>query len=72
VDGTIYYSLERDTQLRKAVAVERNRIIKKMIGEKKAGLPVQAPMASYQVMQTCEEHYHDHGLLIIDGSEVTN
>jgi imidazolonepropionase-like amidohydrolase len=72
VDGTIYYSLERDTQLRKSVAVERNRIIKKMIGEKKAGLPVQAPMASYQVMQTCEEHYHDHGLLIIDGSEVTN
>jgi hypothetical protein len=58
--------------LRQAVAAERNRLIKKMAGEKKAGASVQPAVPSYQVMQTCEEHFHNHGLLIIDGSELGN
>lgn len=66
VDGTIYFDREKDAQMRKQVAAERVRIIKKMIGEKKAGAPVVPPVPSYQTVQTCSDHYHSHGLLTID------
>ena len=72
VDGTIYFDRMKDEQLQKVVAADRNRIIKKMIGEKRSGAPVQPAQPSYQVMQTCSEHYHSHGLLTIDGDEITN
>jgi imidazolonepropionase-like amidohydrolase len=72
VDGIVYFDRDKDIMLRQAVAAERNRLIKKMAGEKKAGASVQPAVPSYQVMQTCEEHFHNHGLLIIDGSELGN
>jgi hypothetical protein len=51
------------------VDAERNRIVKKMIGEKKSGAPVKPAEPTYQVMHTCSDHYHDHGLLVIDVEE---
>jgi imidazolonepropionase-like amidohydrolase len=69
VDGIIYFDREKDEQLRKAVASERNRIIRKMVAEKRSGSPVQPAQPTYQVMHTCSDHYHDHGLLVIDGDE---
>lgn len=72
VDGTIYFDREKDAQSEKTVAAERMRIVKKMNGEKRSGAPVQAAQPSYQVMHTCSDHYHKHGLLIIDGSELDN
>ncbi len=42
VDGTIYFDREKDEQMQKWVDVERNRIIKKMNGEKRSGAPVTA------------------------------
>ncbi|HVG16610.1 MAG TPA: amidohydrolase, partial [Chitinophagaceae bacterium] len=72
VDGIIYFDREKDLLLRKQLTADRNRIIKKLLGSKKAGAPTQPVMASYQVMNTCEDHYHDHGMLIIDASQVTN
>ncbi|MBD0287762.1 MAG: amidohydrolase family protein, partial [Flavisolibacter sp.] len=66
VDGTIYFDREKDEQQHKYVAAERNRIIQKMISEKKSGAPVTPAQPTYQVMQTCSEHQHDHGLLVID------
>jgi imidazolonepropionase-like amidohydrolase len=72
VDGTIYFDREKDEQMQKMVDVERNRIIKKMVGEKQRGVPVQPAQPSYQVLQTCMEHGHDHGLLIIESDDVDN
>jgi adenine deaminase len=69
VDGIIYFDREKDEQLQKVVDVERNRIIKKMNSEKKSGSPVQAAQPSYQVMHTCSDHGHSHGLLTIDTEE---
>ena len=40
VDGTIYFDREKDEQMQKWVDAERNRIIKKMNGEKRSGAPV--------------------------------
>jgi imidazolonepropionase-like amidohydrolase len=69
VDGTIYFDREKDEQKQKWVDAERNRLVKKMIGEKKSGTPVRPAEPSYQVMHTCSDHYHDHGLLVINAEE---
>jgi len=66
VDGTIYFDREKDAQLQKGVDAERLRLVRKMIGEKKSGTPVQPAQPSYQLMHTCSDHNHSHGLLTID------
>jgi hypothetical protein len=72
VDGTVYFDREKDAEMRKQVAQERLRIMRKMTAEKRSGAPVTAPQPTYKVMQTCGEHYHDHGLLIINSNELEN
>ena len=70
VDGTVYFDRQKDEQLRLLVDNDRNRIIRKLIGEKRTGAPVQPPVPSYQIMHTCSDHYHSHGLLTIDADEL--
>jgi len=72
VDGTIYFDREKDEQMQKLVDAERTRLVKKMLGEKRAGAPVQPAVPSYQIMHTCSDHLHNHGLLVIDADEVEN
>ncbi len=72
VDGTIYFDRAKDEQMQKQLDAERNRLVKKMVGEKRSGAPVQAAQPSYQIMQTCSDHLHSHGLLTIDADEVEN
>lgn len=70
VDGIIYFDREKDEQMQKIVDADRNRIIKKMVAEKRTGGPVQPAQPSYQIMHTCSDHYHSHGLLIIDADDI--
>jgi imidazolonepropionase-like amidohydrolase len=72
VDGTIYFDRQKDEQMQKWVDVERNRIIKKMNSEKRGGAAVTPAQPSYQIMHTCSEHHHSHGLLVIDADDITN
>jgi imidazolonepropionase-like amidohydrolase len=72
VDGIIYFDREKDAQLQKLVDVERNRLIKKMNGEKRSGAPVTPAQPTYQVIHTCSEHSHSHGLLTIDEDDISN
>ena len=72
VDGTIYFDREKDQQMQKWVDVERNRLIKKMNGEKRGGASVTPAQPSYQVMHSCSDHQHSHGLLVVDAEEITN
>jgi hypothetical protein len=72
VDGTIYFDRSKDEQLQKQVDAERMRIVKKMNGEKRSGAPVIAAQPSYQEMQSCGEHFHNHGLLVIDANQFEN
>ncbi|MFL5811612.1 MAG: amidohydrolase family protein [Flavisolibacter sp.] len=69
VDGTIYFDRAKDEEMQKAIDAERNRLVKKMVGEKRSGAPVTPAMPSYQILQTCSEHYHSHGLLVIDSED---
>jgi imidazolonepropionase-like amidohydrolase len=70
VDGTIYFDRDKDAEMQKIVDADRNRIIRKMVAEKRSGAPVQPAQPTYRIMQTCGDHYHSHGLLTIDASEV--
>jgi len=72
VDGTIYFDLEHDMQLRKQIATERNRLVQKMMGEKRNGSPMAAATPSFQVLLSCGDHEHHDGLITIDAEEETN
>ena len=74
VDGTVYYDRERDSELLKRIAVERNRLIQKMMGEKKSGAPVGAAIPSMQVLFGCGDHAERSGLITVedDGKDQTN
>ena len=69
VDGTVYFDREKDAQLQAQVDMERNRLIRKMNGEKRGGAPVVPATPSYQIMHTCSDHGHSHGLLVIDADD---
>lgn len=69
VDGIVYFDRQKDEQMQKLVDADRNRIIRKMVAEKRSGAPVQPAQPSYRVMLGCSDHYHSHGLLIIDSEE---
>lgn len=67
VDGIIYFDHERDLQLRKKIQEEKNRIIQKMVGEKKSGVSVVPAFASEQILLHCEDRgFGDQG----DGGEL--
>jgi len=74
VDGIIYYDIDRDLQLRKYIAAERNRLIQKMIAEKRSGSPMAPATPSYRVELSCGDHGRHDGLLTIDedGDDDTN
>jgi imidazolonepropionase-like amidohydrolase len=66
VDGFVYFDREKDAELRKKQTAERNRLIQKMNGEKRAGGPVSPAAPSYSILLNCGDHEHSHGLLTIE------
>jgi len=66
VDGIVYYDIDRDVQLRKNIAAERNRLIQKMVAEKRTGAPMAPATPSYHIELSCGDHDHHDGLLTID------
>ncbi len=72
VDGTIYFDRQKDEQMQKQVDEERLRLVRKMNGEKRSGIPTIPAQPSYQIMHTCSDHGHSHGLLVIDSDDITN
>ena len=55
VDGIVEFDMERDMQLRKKIKEERNRLIQKISGEKKAGVPMMPGVSYKEVLLHCEE-----------------
>lgn len=69
VDGIIYYDLDRDAALRRSISEERNRLVQKMLAEKKSGAPMQPAAPSFHVELSCGDHDHHDGLLTVEGEE---
>jgi len=65
VDGIAYYDTERDSAMRKYILAERNRLIQKMLAEKKSGNPVSPATPSYEFILGCGDHMHHDGLITI-------
>ncbi len=65
VDGIVYFDREKDLELRARIASERNRLIGKMLGEKKRGMPTQRPVPSREEIYHCEDLQggHQHSVL---------
>lgn len=63
VDGTIYFDREKDNELRSALAKERNALILKMLAEKRGGANVTAARPTFNVINECGDHEHNHGIL---------
>jgi hypothetical protein len=72
VDGTIYFDRQKDEEMQQWVHNERARLIKKLNGEKRSGAPTIPATPSYQIMHTCSDHGHSHGLLVIDTDDLDN
>jgi imidazolonepropionase-like amidohydrolase len=70
VDGTIYFDRAKDEQMQKWIDTEKNRLVKKMNGEKKNGAPMSPALPSYHVILSCMDHSHNHGILEIDDEEL--
>jgi len=69
VDGIVYFDRVRDQELRKKIAAERNRLVQKMLGEKRSGGPVTPATPSFQVLLSCGDHDHHDGLITVDVDE---
>ena len=54
VDGIVYFDIEKDAQMRKQIADERNRMIQKMIAAKKGGAKTTAATVTVDVINECE------------------
>ena len=72
VDGIVYFDRDRDIQLRRQIAAERNRLVQKLLGEKKSGSPMSPATPSFQVLLSCGDHEHHDGLITVDISDDTN
>jgi len=54
VDGVRYFDIEKDQELRKGLAMERNRLIQKMIKAKKGGAETKKPTKKHQHLYHCD------------------
>jgi imidazolonepropionase-like amidohydrolase len=71
VDGIVYFDRERDAQLRKQIQAEKARLTAKLAAAKKSAGPggaaqFQRARPRMELIHTCMDHFHSHGLLAID------
>lgn len=55
IDGTVYFDLERDKELRAEMAKERARLVAKMRGDKAAGKPTQKAKPKMDINLHCND-----------------
>lgn len=66
VDGIVYFDRDKDKELQQKVQAERNRLIQKLMGEKRSGAPMSPAVPTASKVHICEDHYHQHGLLEVE------
>lgn len=78
VDGIVYFDREKDAAMRIQNKTEKARLIQKLTTAKRAATPGAAGAAGrgarprYEIINTCSDHYHSHGLLGIDADDEEN
>jgi imidazolonepropionase-like amidohydrolase len=69
VDGTVYFDREKDAERSKQVTAERTKLIQKMLGDKRAGMPTRPATPTTQILLECGDHDHNEGLNTIYESQ---
>ena len=80
VDGIIYFDREKDAAMRKTNQAEKARIIAKLAAAKRTSGPGAAGAGGagrgarprFEIINTCGDHHHSHGLLGIDNDDLDN
>ncbi len=72
VDGTVYFDRDKDAEAQKKIVSERNRLIQKMLAEKREGGPVGPARPTPTVILHCEDHEHQRGLLEVEDHNINN
>ena len=79
VDGIIYFDREKDAAMRILNQTEKARIIAKLAAAKRTAGPGAAAAGGgrgarprFEIINTCGDHYHSHGLLGIDNDDLDN
>lgn len=77
VDGIIYFDRDKDAAMRKQNQAEKARLIAKIAATKKTAGPggagnFRGARPRFEVINTCDDHYHSHGLLSIDNDDLDN
>lgn len=65
VDGIVYFDRIKDAEMSKKITAEKTRLIQKLLGEKRAGMPMGRPMPSFQTILTCGDHEHEDHMATI-------
>lgn len=72
VDGIVYFNREHDLELRREITKERNRLVQKMISEKRSGTFVLPATPTMQVLLSCGDHEHKQGLITMEMSDIND
>jgi len=73
VDGIVYFDRDRDKELRRQIAGERNRLIQKMLAEGKNNPEGVAPARpSLHLVLHCEDYEHNGGIFEVDSYDKIN
>lgn len=60
IDGRVYFDSEEDVKMRAEMQKDRNRIIQKMLEEKKGGSPTQRPVMKRKQLFECDSMQEDY------------
>jgi imidazolonepropionase-like amidohydrolase len=69
VDGTIYFDRAKDAAQSIKIAEERNQLMQKMLGDKKAGAPTRPATPSAQLLLQCADHADTEEENILDNEK---
>ena len=72
VDGIIYFDREKDLELRKEIQQERNRLLNRMLEDKKNGGKTEPAKPSTKKVNSCEDDHHAYGILDVDEHDGEN
>lgn len=79
VDGIIYFDRDRDAAMRIMNRNEKARLIQKLAVAKRTATPgaggsggTRGARPRFEIINTCSDHYHSHGLLGIDADDIEN
>ena len=65
VDGIVYFDRNKNAEMSKKITNEKTKLIQKILGDKRAGMPMRGAAPSFQILLTCGDHEHEDHMATI-------